>query len=844
MSSTHLALYRIAASTRPDASIVGGKAIRLWTLRQRGVLVPDGVIVPVPALRILTGDDGSQVFGSAEDALTALRAKSEPPVEFATLVTAVRSIEGFDEADPVAVRSAALGEDGSETSFAGQYTTVLGVTLDGLWDALVQCYAAWWSAEAIAYRTRAGAEEASALSNVSVVVQRQLHPTAAGVAFSRDPMSGGETFVIEAVEGLGDRLVSGLATPARWHVDRHSRAVVRFDAGATAIGRDAPFIAELVGRVLEAEAEFRTPQDVEWAFENGHVYLLQSRDITTLKAAGAQMLEHTVRHVYARAILEDLWSDHMSPMTSSVMFDEFSEIYTFKKPMRRLGLSDLAAKKSMEVIDGYAYVSADVALGFVRICPPFLRFREIGQIFPVGLREAAMAVPLDVRRCLAALVRVPLALDDLAVLPFLTVPLLRRHVARVTRAFERTPLDRYTQQPLTFYAEELERLLAGLGCLLVRNQWGYGKATAYTWLLFHVARRGAGRDDAWVLDHVRHLPDNIAARTHRSLAMIADACDAEVRACLDSALTDAEAWRTLTTAHHDHPAVRMMREFVVTHRFRSGNRDFIHPRWDEEPECVVGFVRAKLGEPEGHHASAGTNASNHGIVDWAIDIALARPARRFLALREDLRFGLDKAFYRIRRLLIALSRVEPFAQLARVSPDAIFFLELNEVRALLRGATHLPAVLPLVADRRASFERSRHVSPPLHVRVENGCVLAIGGPASDSPAEAATGVAASPGIGVGPAVVIYGPEDFHRVRKGDILIAYNTDPGWTPLFSLAAGVAVEMGGILNHCAIVAREFRIPAVVGVPGITGRVRNGDIVTVDGYRGVVDVATPGEH
>ena len=104
---------------------------------------------------------------------------------------------------------------------------------------------------------------------------------------------------------------------------------------------------------------------------------------------------------------------------------------------------------------------------------------------------------------------------------------------------------------------------------------------------------------------------------------------------------------------------------------------------------------------------------------------------------------------------------------------------------------------------------------------------------------AVSGVAASPGIGVGPAVVLYGPEDFHRVRQGDVIIAYNTDPGWTPLFAKAAGVAVEMGGILNHCAIVAREYNIPAVVGVAGVTSRIRNGDLVTVNGYLGVVDVA-----
>jgi pyruvate,water dikinase len=102
-----------------------------------------------------------------------------------------------------------------------------------------------------------------------------------------------------------------------------------------------------------------------------------------------------------------------------------------------------------------------------------------------------------------------------------------------------------------------------------------------------------------------------------------------------------------------------------------------------------------------------------------------------------------------------------------------------------------------------------------------------------------SGVAASPGVARGRATVVYGPEDFHKVRNGDILVAYNTDPGWTPLFLKVAGVVVEMGGVLNHCAIVAREYGIPAVVGVAGITKRVADGDTVTVNGYLGVVDTA-----
>lgn len=846
MAGDDLIIYRLGGRLRPHASGVGEKAVRLWQMRTQGLPVPDGLILPVETIAQLLGTwqpagEAAALAGSEDDNLRRLPAGGGPPAGFEAVLRALRDVDGYRDEMRLAVRSAALGEDSEEASFAGQYATILGVTVSTLWDALLQCYGAWWSPQAIAYRGRRASPDGPPM--LSVIVQRQLAPSCAGVAFTRDPVTLDNVVVVEAVPGLGDRLVAGAVTPARWRVTPQAGAVLQFTPGPFPdLGPDPSFLGALVETLTRVEGLFGPALDVEWAVEDGSLFLLQCRSITT--GGGGRAVEDAVQGLYTRRVLEDLWSDRMTPMTRSVMFDELSDVYTFKTVLRRLGLQDIAAMPAVEVWNGYAYLSAAVALKVVELLPRALRVREVAEAFPPAIRERAMGTRFRPARALRVAGRMPLLLGDPAILPCLTVPLLQRHLRRVEHELERVRVADYEDRDPEFYATELERVLEQLKRLLVRNQWGYGHATVFLWLLRHVATQVTGRSSSWVLSRLRALPSNVTGRLHRRLEAIAAACDADVRRCLASDRPDAEVWALLTGPLGDRPAVGLMRNLVTDFRHRSGNRDFVHRRWDEEPERVVGFVRAALGDvppasppPDRDPGARRTSPLGARLMNACLDVSLARPARRFLALREDLRFGLDKAFHRIRRLLLAIGRTAPLMALQPVGADAVFFLELDELRAILRGTLAADATLPRVRERAAAFGRSHRASPPIYVRFDGRTVHDVWGEGAGS----GTGVAASPGVASGRAVVVYGPEDFHKVRAGDILVAYNTDPGWTPLFLRVAGVVVEMGGILNHCAIVAREYGVPAVVGVAGITRRVSDGDTVTVNGHLGVVHTAPP---
>ena len=168
--------------------------------------------------------------------------------------------------------------------------------------------------------------------------------------------------------------------------------------------------------------------------------------------------------------------------------------------------------------------------------------------------------------------------------------------------------------------------------------------------------------------------------------------------------------------------------------------------------------------------------------------------------------------------------------------NGIFFLELNELRAFLLKEKSEYELLPIVKERAEKFNKSQNKSPPFYVMFDGERTVDL----SKNNLEKGMyqGTAASSGIAEGEAKVIRNNREFNNLKKGDILIAHNTDPGWTPLFITAAGVVVEMGGILNHCAIVAREFGIPAIVGIDGVTDKIEDGQRIRINGNMGTLEI------
>jgi pyruvate,water dikinase len=427
-------------------------------------------------------------------------------------------------------------------------------------------------------------------------------------------------------------------------------------------------------------------------------------------------------------------------------------------------------------------------------------------------------------------------------LPFFTVPFLKRHMLKIERQLNSVDEESYQNRDPEFYVKELERLLSLLSSLQIRNQWGYGNATVFTWLLIHLATKFADKSESWVLNQITDIPNNVTLHIQNRLIEISRACDKElIRNVFNHENTD-KGWMILQTQYPDHNVTKMLKGFIRQYGFRSANRDFIHPRWEEKPGLVLDLVKVLIKALTDENKDNGSRKIGErrgsflrNIMTAPILYILVRMTKSFLALREDLRFALDRVFYRIRKLLLAINSSGILNELQKIE-NGIFFLKLNELRSVLMDKEDLRDILPRVENRMNQYFEDQNLSPPYYVMHDGQDTVAL--------TQSATGgntfecTAASPGVAEGKARIIWDHRDFNKLQKGEILIAYNTDPGWTPLFITAAGVAVEMGGILNHCAIVAREYGTPAVVGLEGITRKIKDGQFVRVDGINGTLSI------
>ncbi len=831
----------------------GKKGLRLQELKNLGFNVPDGILLSVEFLQRLIKSTGiwpeikkiSQNESRGEEdldsfALNLLKTKT-PNEKFNNILDeALESIETHTPDILYAVRSAALGEDDKRTSFAGQYSTVLNVRYKDIWAAVFKCYASWWTDRSVSYR-RINKHFFSE-PQISIIIQHQLNPTFSGVLFTRHPVKGSNIMIIEAIAGIGEELVSGRAMPSRWEINPLTKDIVSFKPATMkkTLKIKNEHLDSLVEIGQKAEKTFGQGLDIEWCIENNIPYLVQVRAISSPKTEIS--VSDSTESIYSRSIVEDLWTDRMTEMTASIVFDELSNLYTFKEPLIKLKLDDLAEIRAIRVINGYGYLSCQSVAGLLKLLPEFLRFREIRNVFPPSIREKSLQTPFQISKVLRLLHRVPLLFSNLSMLPFLTVPLLKRHMINIEKQLNSVDEKSYQKRDPEYYIKELERLLLLLSKLQIRNQWGYGNATVFTWLLIHFATKFANKSESWVLKQISEIPNNVTLHIQNRLIKISRACDKElIRNVFSHENTD-EAWMILQTRFRDHNASKMLQEFINQYGCRSANRDFIHPRWKEKPGLVLDLIKVLIKAGFDKHKNDGSQKTGYlngnflrDIIAAPILYILVQMTKSFLALREDLRFALDQIFYRIRTLLLAINSSSILKDFQKIE-DGIFFLKLNELRTILMGKKDINDILPRVENRMKKYFKNKRLSPPYYIMHDGQSTVELTQAAAGKNTFKCT--IASPGVVKGKARIIRDHRDFNKLQKGEILIAYNTDPGWTPLFITAAGVAVEMGGILNHCAIVAREYGIPAVVGLEGITRKIKDGQIVRIDGINGTLSI------
>jgi phosphohistidine swiveling domain-containing protein len=852
----------------------GGKGANLGELIRAGLPVPSGFCVTTVAYRRAVVEAG--LAGAIEEALRDFRADDPASAEVASarisalfedlslsddlaeeILAAYRALGAL----AVAVRSSATTEDLPGASFAGQQATSLNMRgEDELLDAVRRCWASLWSARAITYRERQGFDHDRAA--VAVVVQRLVPAQVSGVLFTANPVSGArDEIVINAALGLGEAVVGGLTTPDSFTLDRKTLTVRERQTGRqeveTALAEhgtsDRPLdperatqptlndaqLARLAEVGIDIEDHFGSPQDIEWAYAaDGRFWVLQARPITNLPPPPLGNVRWEPPFPgsawWRRQVVENL-PEPLSPLFDELYVREGLELSIDALMaflgMTYLSLEDLADRPFFTTINGYAYSRANYKFSW-RVIPMLLRatvddFRIMfGNEMLAYWREQA--------------------------LPAYLTAIERWEAAEPASAPDERLLDGVRELALAD-----ARYWFACALMIAR-----AKVTdALLGRFLTMAARGRGLTSGMFL---RGFPSpTVDAEVElEGLAEQIRASD-ELRNLVASTPA-ADLPEALRNTPVDRDWLAAFSRYLDRYGHQVYNLDFVVPTQADDPLPVLLSLKAMT-----QRSGRDPRARRQSIVAER-DTLVEETARSFDPLRRKLfrvllgwaqRFGPDREqalFYMgagwptLRRLALELGqRLVESGSL--VAAGDIFFLETSEIEAIITaravGKTS-PEPAQVARERRELREARKRLHPP--PVVPPGYKLRLG-PFDMSAWETQRrnvpedtilrGFAVSPGRVSAPASVIRSPADFSQMEPGTILVCPTTTPAWTPLFSQARALVTDVGGVLAHGSIVAREFGIPAVLGTGQASQRIRHGQRMTVDGDQGLVllDLAGP---
>ncbi|NRQ32186.1 phosphoenolpyruvate synthase [Nonomuraea sp. NN258] len=877
MSAYVLGFHHIDKSHLP---LVGGKGANLGELSAiPGVRVPAGFCVTTEAYeQVVAGDPA---IGELIDGLAGLRADDRAgiaaacgrlraaiealavPAEIRDDVVRLLAEPGGQDA-AWAVRSSATAEDLPSSSFAGQQDTYLNVRgAEAVIDAVRRCWASLFTDRATAYRVRNGFGHRAV--RLSVVVQRMVFPDAAGIMFTADPVSGNRRVVsIDAGFGLGEAFVSGLVDADNYRV-RAGRIIGRRVATQTVELRALPSggtreqpveparqhaqtltdeqIVHLESLGRQIEAHFGRPQDIEWALHEGVFHVLQSRPVTTLYPVPPAPDDKN--RVYVSYGHRQMMTDAFAPLGLSF----------FALLHERLG-------RTAGVVAGnrfYKDVSAELSSTWAR--PATLKsLDQVDALMAAALRAvlkrkdftASLAHgrtsmldfgeggPLPIARQYLKLARE----DDPRVVPELiahteaTVERLRADIAGVSgdELFALILDDHKVLAELTFDPRSVAAAFLGI--------------QSVNWVNKHLATwlgvRNAADAVAQSADH------NVVAAMGLDLLDVADVVRErpEVVRYLRTAARDT-FFTGLSALPGGPAAADAIRGYLRTYGMHcAGDIDITRTRWSEDPTLLVPLLLSNVdnfppGE-RGRRAERGRAEAERAMDDLLARLAelpggaaKARKAakkmsliRHFIGYREYSKHALLLRYEIYKRALMAEA-----ARLAErgviETPEDVYYLSIEEFRQVVRTGK-LDA--GLVAARREEHETYQKLTPP-RVITSEGEVISGEYDAGHLPAGALAGIAVSSGVVTGRARVVRDMSEAD-VREGDILVTVFTDPSWSPLFVSVKGVVMEVGGVMTHGAVVAREYGLPAVVGVEGATRRIEDGQLIRVNGAEGYVEI------
>ena len=897
-------VIQLADERGRDASRTGGKGANLAALAAAGFPVPGGFVVTTDAYstfiegsgvgplieKLLAGadyDDADAFEQTTAEIRTAITEARMPDDLSAAITEAYRALPPDTY---VAVRSSGTAEDLAGTSFAGLHDTYLDIRgPDALVGAVQRCWASMWTARATHYRHNAGIDHQQA--RIAVVVQRMVESEVSGVLFTANPVTAHtEQMVVNANFGLGESVVSGVVTPDSWVLDSGTLEPVERILGAkevtivrnpdpdctaahgtitrdTAAGDRGRFTLDdaqlkqlgALGRKVQAAYD-QIPQDLEWAFAGGELFLLQSRPVTGVDLSWDshvddwQTLPDGDDLVWTRTWADEQWTGAITPLFYSWRAEMFTRAYSHCAEL--WGVPEMKAGRMFKFHKAEAYFHAGLERAIIEhtVFPAFRGYPNVLNHVPPTWRDDVAASPFSVLRYLKMHLRIGVA-GEPANTPYAFLRTFDNWFYNRVDEAQGLPdeqLRELSDRALERHAEDLmelefsfaEELWAGyylyardsfaaLGLMLTK--WYTGtNALAYGELLSGSARRTATLQENMELlafaEEIRRTP--------------------ELRRVFDANPDDS----FFTALESGDGAAR---DFLARYRvFAQANahrgqeeRDIYFPRRLEDPGMDYRAWQALLSgdealDPEANEHRVNTRRDEVlaevlanirrgplGAVKAEVFSLVHSWLLKFLIVRDDERYYIDRSTWSAKRAFREISR--------RLVERGVFdserdhyFLSRAELYEVLRRNEASPLDKAKIAGRMRDFDKFSAREAKLPVYLQGGRPAQLSG---ESVEGNLNGVGTSHGTVTGRARVLHSVKEIGRVAKGDILVTNHTDPAWTPVFLVISGIVLETGGMLAHGSLLAREYGFPAVQ-VVGATDLIPDGALITVDGDTGIV--------
>ncbi len=858
---------------RSKLTLAGGKGANLGELSKiQGILVPDGFCITTEAYKKVTEnnqelnsllDELAQLKAEERESISKISAKIRMAIESAPISGDIEEeiaayLTKFGENTPFAVRSSATAEDLPTSSFAGQQDTYLNIIgKEAILKHISKCWASLFTDRAVTYRIQNGFDHHKV--HLSVVVQQMVFPQAAGIMFTADPISGNRKMLsIDASFGLGEAMVSGLVNADLYKVrngtitdkkiSAKKLAIYALKGGGTkeqeiepeqqnkqALTDEQILQLERIGRKIEAH--FGSPQDIEWCLADDTFYIVQSRPVTTLYPVPEANDQEN--HVYVSVGHQQMMTDPMKPLGLSVW------LLTTRAPMLTAGgrlfidiTSMLASSAGRETLLNVTLGKSDplikdalttiIGEDFIKLLPD--DEKESG---PGKGNKAVSPANYQI-------------LNDYD--PSIVSDLIRSSQTSI-EALKQNIQTKSGSDLFDFILEDLQQLKKiafdpqSFGVLMT-------SINAAFWINEKMNEWLGEKNAADILS--QSVPNNITSEMGLALLNVADVIRPypEVIDYLQHVKTD-NFLGELVQFEGGQETQDAIYDYLNKYGMRcSGEIDITKTRWSEKPLTLVPLILSNIKNFE---HNAGNRKFEQGrqealkkeqeLLDRLKQLPdgeqKAKETKRMIDLvrnlsgyREYPKYGFISRYFIYKQALMKEAEQLVKANVIHEKED-IYYLSFDELREVVR--TNKPDN-QIISKRKDEYKLYEKLNPP-RIITSDGEAITGKYNREDLPAGAIAGMAVSSRVIEGRARVILNMEDAD-IEHGDILVTAFTDPSWTPLFVSISGLVTEVGGLMTHGAVIAREYGLPAVVAVENATKLIKDGQRIRVNGTDGYVEI------